>query len=152
MPSSELYSHPDRLLEDHLIGAAKLSEIFLLEKPAKIKEQLTDISRIIVLSHDIGKATAYFQEYLKADDKEKERLKNQKETKHSLLSAVCAYYLIKEIGADEPYPFFAFFTVRRHHGNLIDVIDGVLFDDNDGEVLHKQCKSIDDKKFSLFRI
>ena len=41
--SSKLYSHPGRLLEDHLIGVSNLSTLFLAEKPANIKEELTDI-------------------------------------------------------------------------------------------------------------
>ncbi|MCL4537847.1 MAG: CRISPR-associated helicase Cas3' [Nitrospirae bacterium] len=150
LPSSELYSHPNRLLEDHLTGAAKLAELFLAEKPTEIKKRLIGISRIIALSHDIGKATRFFQEYLNAEDREKERLKNLKETKHSLLSAVCAYHLTKQTTDDELLPFFAFVTVRRHHTNLIALSDEVaLYDGDDIEKLHNQVEGIDDKKFSI---
>lgn len=149
LSSSNLYSHPGILLENHLIGVANLSDLFLSEKPPEIRTRLNSLSKVIAITHDLGKATKFFQDYLNADKKEKERLKNQKETKHSLLSAVCAYYLAKELKTCEPYPFFAFFTVKRHHGNLIDVIDGILFDNNDIDVLDKQCRSIDDKSFSI---
>ncbi len=147
--SSKLYSHPGRLLEDHLIGVSNLSTLFLAEKPANIKEELTDISRIIALVHDIGKATGYFQEYLKADEQEKESFKSKKETRHSLFSSVCAYYLTKELRPESIYPFFAFLTVRRHHGNLRDILDDVIFDSRDAEILHKQLESIDNKAFSV---
>ena len=150
LPSSELYSHPNRLLEDHLTGAAKLAELFLAEKPTEIKKRLIGISRIIALSHDIGKATRFFQEYLNAEDREKERLKNLKETKHSLLSAVCAYHLTKQTTDDELLPFFAFVTVRRHHTNLIALSDeAALYDGDDIEKLHNQVEGIDDNKFSI---
>jgi len=146
--SSKLYSHPNILLENHLIGVAELSDLFLSEKPPEIKEKLNSICRIIALTHDIGKATKYFQDYLKADDKEKEKLKKNKETWHSLFSSVCAYYLTKESSlSNELYPVFAFLAIRRHHGNLRDVRDEVLFDDGDAELLHKQLKSITDEGF-----
>lgn len=148
LPFSELYSHPDRLLEDHLIGVANLSALFLAEKPQSIREQLTNVCRVIALSHDIGKATRYFQRYLLADEKEKPILKNQL-TKHSLLSAVCAYHLTKQITDDDLLPFFAFVTVRRHHTNLIALSDeSVLYDGDDIDKLHNQVRGIDDNKFS----
>ena len=75
--SSNLYSHPDSLLEDHLIGVSRLTDIFLSEKPKDIRDELSDIIRIIALIHDIGKATRYFQKYLFADEKEKEKLKTE---------------------------------------------------------------------------
>lgn len=147
--SSNLYSHHDSLLEDHLIGVSRLTDIFLSEKPKNIRDELSDIIRIIALIHDIGKATRYFQKYLFADEKEKERLKTE-ETHHSLFSAVCAYYLTKEIRNNGIYPLFAYITVRRHHGNLIDVSDEVsIFDDKDNVLLYKQLESIDDTAFAI---
>ncbi|MBI5193500.1 MAG: CRISPR-associated helicase Cas3' [Nitrospirae bacterium] len=149
MPSSNLYSHPERLLEDHLIGVAKLSELFLAEKPLTIQEQLSRVCKIIALSHDIGKATGYFQEYLVAEENEKARLKTNL-TKHSLFSAVSAYYLTTQITDDKLHPFFAFITVRRHHGNLIDISDEVTwYADDDIKTLQNQLKNIDDNKFSI---
>lgn len=151
LPSSNLYSHPERLLEDHLIGVAKCSELFLSEKPIEIKKQLTDVCRMIALSHDIGKATDYFQKYFFSDEKEKARLKNLPQTKHSLLSAVCAYYLCRELTKNNEFlPFFAFLTVRRHHGNLIDISDEVtLYAEDNVRILHGQVEGIDGNKFSI---
>ena len=146
--SSKLYSHPRIPLEDHLIGVAELSDLFLSEKPSEIRERLNSICRIIALTHDIGKATKYFQDYLNADDKEKGKLKKIKETWHSLFSSVCAYYLTKELSlSDELYPVFAFLAIRRHHGNLRDVRDDVLFDAEDAKLLHKQLESIEGEDF-----
>lgn len=150
LPSSNLYSHPGIPLEDHLIGVAELSDLFLSEKPSGIREKLKSICRIIALTHDIGKATRYFQDYLSANDKEKEKLKKAKETWHSLFSSVCAYYLTKELSlSDEIYPVFAFLAIRRHHGNLRDVRDDVLFDNSEAGLLHKQLGSIEDEGFSV---
>lgn len=150
LPSSNLYSHPGILLEDHLIGVADLSDLFLSEKPSEIKERLDSICRIIALTHDIGKATRYFQDYLNADEKEKEKLKKNEETWHSLFSSVCAYHLAKELFlSDEIYPVLAFLAIRRHHGNLRDVRDDVVFDNSGAELLHKQLESIANEGFSV---
>lgn len=147
--SSNLYSHPGILLEDHLIGVAELSDLFLSEKPLEIREKLKNLCKIIALIHDIGKATRYFQDYLNADENEKERLKKVKETWHSLFSSICAYHLSKELSlSDTLYPMFAFLTIRRHHGNLRDVRDDVILNNDDAELLYKQLASIDDEKFS----
>ncbi len=149
MPSSNLYSHPGRLLEEHLTGVSKLSALFLAEKPLIIQDQLSNVCKIIALSHDIGKATKFFQEYLTAEEKDKTRIKNFPETRHSLLSAVCSYYLTKQITNDDLLPFFAFVTVRRHHGNLIDISDEVtLYADDNIKILHNQAEGIDGNKFS----
>ncbi|MFZ5997249.1 MAG: CRISPR-associated helicase Cas3' [Nitrospirota bacterium] len=151
LPASNLYSHPDRLLEDHLAGAAGLLELFLAEKPAEIQRQLAATCKIIALSHDIGKATGYFQRYLFAEEKEKARIKNMPETKHSLLSGICTFYLCRELKmAGDLLPFFAFVTVRRHHSNLINISDEVsLYADDDVKILRRQIESIDDNKFSI---
>ena len=70
MLSSKLYSHPGRLLEDHLIGVARLSELFCQDKLLPNQSALKEITKIIALSHDLGKATSFFQDYLNADDKD----------------------------------------------------------------------------------
>lgn len=154
MPSSKLYSHPGRLLEDHLIGVARLSELFCQDKLLPNQSTLKEITKIIALCHDLGKATSFFQDYLNADDKNKERLKNQEETHHSLFSAVCAYFLVRDQlekngGEVGYYPFFAFEAVKRHHGNLRDVTDEAIFDDKDEKVLTCQLESISEAKFSV---
>lgn len=154
MPSSKLYSHPDRLLEDHLIGVARLSELFCQDKLLPNQSELKEITKIIALSHDLGKATSFFQDYLNADDKDKERLKNQKETHHSLFSAVCGYFLVKNQlekngGGVGYYPFFAFEAVKRHHGNLRDVTDEAIFNGKDEKLLSYQLESIPEAKFSV---
>lgn len=154
LPSSNLYSHPNKLLEDHLINVAKLMENFLLEKPVSIQNELKDIIRIIGLTHDLGKATRYFQEYLLAEEPVKLKLKSEYSA-HSLFSAVCTYFLVKEIchrtnNKNKLMPLFAYIVVRRHHDDLIDVMDELSqFDKRNLQVLKKQLDSIDDNSFSV---
>ncbi|VVB92955.1 CRISPR-associated nuclease/helicase Cas3 [uncultured archaeon] len=154
LPSSDLYSHPGRLLEDHLIGVANLSELFCQDKLFPEKEILKRLVRIIALSHDLGKSTTFFQNYLKAEEKEKIKLKNQPETRHGFFSAVCAYYLVKEYldrtkGNAGYYPFFAFEVVKRHHGNLRDLKDEVFFDEDDKILINNQLKNIKEENFII---
>lgn len=154
LPSSNLYSHPGRLLEDHLIGVANLAELFCQDKRFPEKESLKQLTRIIALSHDLGKATTFFQDYLKADEKEKIKLRNQPETRHGLFSAVCAYYLVKELlnrtnAGVGYYPFFAFEVVKRHHGNLRDVMDEAIFDEKDEKLVSKQLENISEENFII---
>ncbi len=147
LPSSNLYSHQGKLLEDHLKNVAKFMELFLNEKPVSIRGEISPIVRVIGLSHDIGKATNSFQKYLFAEEREKIKQK----TKHSLFSAICGYYLCKELNMkNNLLPLFAYVTVRRHHGDLIDIRDEVsLFDENDVNFLLSQIDDIDDESFNI---
>ena len=154
LPFSNLYSHPDKLLETHLIGVAKLAEFFCNDKLWPEQEILKGVARIIALSHDLGKATKFFQNYLKAAERDKERLRNQPETHHGLFSAVCAYFLVKELltknkSAVGYYPVFAFEVVKRHHGNLQDLMDEAIFDDKDKKLLSKQLGNIEKETFTI---
>ncbi len=153
--SSDLYSHPGRLLEDHLTGVANLAGIFFKDKHIADQENLKTISRIIGLSHDLGKATTFFQTYLLAENSDKKKLKNRPETSHGLFSAVCAFYLVKEYlkqsGSDDKsyYPLFAFEVVKRHHGDLRYLLEETIINEDDKKLLDKQLDSIDTPKFDI---
>jgi len=142
--SSELFSHPGKLLEEHLVNVSKLCINFLKEKPIEIQQKLEKIIKVIGLAHDLGKATETFQEYLK-----KEKVQTTQKPRHSLFSALCTYYLVKETKpADELYPFFAYVVVRRHHDDLIDVKDEIsLIDEREQDNLFNQLKDINPIKF-----
>ncbi len=108
--SYKLYSHyggkfPDgRLLVDHLRG---VSEIALdIHRQHGIKEDIEDVIRVICMCHDFGKASRYFQDYLK--EKYYGELKN-----HGEISAHFAYYMLPE-----KYKLLGFICVKRHHGDM----------------------------------
>lgn len=159
MYSSNLLSHPGKLLENHLINVSKFTEIFLNEKPKYIVENYNKLCKVVALSHDIGKATKFFQNYLKMVSKnvpdkeineEIKRLKNLPETKHSLFSALCGYFLAKELKlSNELLPFFAFIAIKKHHGDLSDISYEAIIEEKDIDNLYKQLESIDDKNFSI---
>jgi len=154
----KLFSHrnPDKLLYEHLKNTANLSKKIIDEKVLNLdnidKGILSNISFIIGLSHDIGKATNYFQEYLKVKDEGKKNfLKNKPETHHSFLSSLFTYYLVKNYIECNNYkeqifinylPIISFFVVKRHHSNLHNADDEVYLDEDEERVIENQLNDI----------
>ncbi|MEH6658125.1 CRISPR-associated helicase Cas3' [Leeuwenhoekiella marinoflava] len=141
-------SHPGIPLVNHLSQVAKNCLKIANENTTdfgfdrKIK---ADLLFICGFYHDSGKATSYFQNYLKNPDKPHNSLKN-----HSLPSAVFVFYVtqkyLRESGLTKDEKFLlsviCFIVVRRHHGNLgnFNIELGI---DHFKEDLEKQFKSID---------
>ncbi|MDN5317287.1 MAG: CRISPR-associated endonuclease/helicase Cas3, partial [Thermoanaerobacterium sp.] len=156
---SSLYSHPNKYLEDHLSGSAHLIEKFSDESSTYLLDDklISRLTKVIALCHDLGKSTRYFQDYLFADDSKKKDMKSMKETHHSLISAVIAFFVIKEeISKHAAYndvktllPFIAYIVVKKHHGNLNDVVTEASLDDSDIDTMKSQLQSIDEKRFSI---
>lgn len=158
---SNLYSHPDKPLEVHLINVANIAMKNLEDNPIESlyilnKDQIRRLVRICGLCHDLGKATEYFQKYLFSDEIEQERLKAMKETHHSLLSSVISFFAVskefendKDLDKDQRLipSFIAYLSIKRHHGDLEDILVESILDDEDEELLNKQIDSIDENKF-----
>lgn len=157
LSSCRLLSHPDKPLKDHLFNTAKESEKILSPKEINLKiekEFLMDVSYLIGLCHDFGKATQYFQDYMgESDEKKKMIMKNKPETNHGLLSAIFTYFVLQEYlkpncVSESLFPIMGYLIVKRHHGNLKDISAEILDlrklkDGEDGrEILDKQIKSI----------
>lgn len=156
---SELYSHPGKPLEEHLVNVARLAEMNLEQCPTDIfkgieRELLFRTIRIAALCHDIGKATVYFQNYLFAPEGEKAKLKARRETNHGLLSAVAAFFVAKnQLEEKDPLlPFVIFLAVKKHHGDFEDVVYEAAVEEKDVEILLRQVESIDEKKFEILSI
>jgi len=155
---NRLKSHPDKLLYEHLQKVGDLCQKNLSLKKLNIDEYvdfnvLRDISYLIGITHDFGKSTLYFQDYLQEQDEIKKiELKNKPETHHGFISALFTYYVTKQYLSEkslvkEKYyqylPVISFLVVKRHHGNLINVLDEVIdFDQNNEEIFLKQANSI----------
>jgi CRISPR-associated endonuclease/helicase Cas3 len=159
--SCNLYSHPGKLLKEHLFNVGyssretlTLKEIDLSELQIK-KDILVDLSYLIGICHDLGKATEYFQNYIKeTDEKKRMQMKSRPETKHGLLSAIFTYFVLREYlkgqqALNEPlcdiFSVMSYLIVKRHHGNLRDAYFEILDlrEDRDLEVLDRQIQSID---------
>lgn len=127
--SYKLLSHPNKRLVDHLRKVGELCSKTVSNKSLNINEAdlLKDTAYIIGITHDLGKATNFFQKYItEMDDKKKKSLKAMDSTHHGLLSAFFTYSVIKEYlkqsgrigGISEYLPIICFLAVKRHHGNL----------------------------------
>jgi len=116
--SFQLKSHPERYLVEHISNVAETckrfapSQTFSAElDPTEIRETL----HIIGASHDVGKATKYFQEYVVSGKVTSPLLKS-----HSFLSSLYAYYAASQAGfkLGGILPTYAQLTVFSHHGIL----------------------------------
>ncbi len=162
--SFKLKSHPDsqdgriRTLVDHLRRVGQLSRKTVTEKSLNIddKDLLTDAAYLIGVTHDLGKATKFFQEYIvEKDEKKKKSLKAKDNTHHGLLSAFFTYSVIKEYlrqsgkegGLSDYLPILSFLVVKRHHGNLMNAMDELSEVNAENEkilkVAEEQIASID---------
>ncbi len=141
MYSFKLIARPDELLIDHLVKVAEIS----IERFRSIKHNLTEILNqkdwknlvyITGFSHDFGKATSFFQKYVKAEPLKQAKLRNHPETHHGLLSGVFTYWIITNY-LNQPnvktehnlttfLPFLFFLIVKKHHGNLTNPVDDEL--------------------------
>ena len=86
LSSFKLKSHPDILLVDHIDRVHKCGiQIF---KRNKLFLEDLDFLKVILVGHDLGKATRYFQEYI-LKIKSHGSLKN-----HGFLSALMTYCIL----------------------------------------------------------
>lgn len=154
LSSYELLSHPEKQLIQHLSNVASLCRTTVSVKKMNFepldKEELDDIAFILGACHDFGKATSFFQKYIReTDQKRKLSLKNNPHTQHGLISAVFTYYVLKEYINEkkESYsfiPIFGFLAVKRHHGNLDNpVFELVDLDEDKIDTLNEQAKAVD---------
>ncbi|WP_048135782.1 CRISPR-associated helicase/endonuclease Cas3 [Methanolobus tindarius] len=159
MSSYELLSHPEKTLYIHLKNVADISRITINSKNLNFENLdvniLADISYIIGACHDFGKATHYFQDYIRErDEQRKLTLKNNPLTQHGLISAVFAYYVLKQYLKEKNeelffIPLFGYLAVKRHHGNLDNpIFELVALDDDKIEYLKKQAEAIDPKQIT----
>ncbi|MDQ7056005.1 MAG: CRISPR-associated helicase Cas3' [Persephonella sp.] len=150
MKPSDLLSHPDKFLEKHISQVYKTGKS-LLENEKIDDEILKDILTIIIFSHDIGKSTSFFQEYIRGE----KSFKNKPETKHSLLGGIIGFYLteryLKSKNIESPFlSGLSFVLPKRHHSDLKYFYEDLILSDEEIEVLKNQINSIDREKFKAF--
>lgn len=164
---NDLKSHLDKTLFDHLENVGRRSKEILESKKLDLNdfidfETLKDVSYLIGVSHDFGKSTDYFQEYIEErDDTKRRKLKNKPETHHAFISSLFAYFVIskylskRKLIEKKRYkylPIISFLVVKRHHGNLDNALDETYdccVDDNEKfEVVKRQINAIDFEKLN----
>ncbi len=117
----KLLSHPNKLLYDHLKAVGDLSRKFVKEKLIEHVEHLSEVSYLIGISHDFGKANEMFQRKIK------ENYKTGK-ADHAMISGIWTYFVIKNyisaknIKIDNlNLPIISYLVVSRHHSDLRDI-------------------------------
>ncbi len=131
--SFKLRSHPDKLLVDHLRKVGEMCRGTVAESARNLDNVrvLEDVAYIIGATHDLGKATGFFQEYLGEMDEKKRILRSRETTKHGLLSSLFTYAVVRrylEKGKSDTsgaLPLISFIAVRRHHGDLTNALDEI---------------------------
>src|SRR5665648_68703 len=122
--SFNLLARPDKPLRDHLQRVSELCSKLCMEPKLNLEsidltqDKLAKTLEIVGWYHDFGKATTFFQEYIhETDEQRKRKLKNRKETHHSLISAVFTYYVLKnqyylfDSPLDEVMPLIGYLVV-----------------------------------------
>lgn len=117
---SELWSHPNKKLEDHLRNCGSFSKSSFLSLNFEDNELFSEISFLIGISHDFAKSTSFFQDYLRNGHKTKYR-------DHSFLSSIFTFYVVKNylnnhnVSFDSDLAIISYIVVLAHHGNLKNV-------------------------------
>lgn len=148
-----MFSHPNKELKLHLNNVKKLGmNIFENRKTIwSNNNQIIKILEIILGTHDFGKATKYFQEYIIDTENEKFKKSPYKDLKkHGEFSALWTYYLvIKEIG-NEKLALIAYMIVRKHHGDLTDFKpEEIVLQGGEKEPFFNQLENFDFEYFNL---
>ena len=158
LSSYELLSHPQKFLRMHLEGVGEITKQTIIDRRLDLPDiddtTIREIAHILGVCHDFGKATPFFQEYIReTDEKRRAYLKNQPKTKHGLISAIFTYFVLNKYLAHKNedlwyLSFFGFLIVKRHHGNLKNPATELvsLIDEQTIDVLVEQAESIDTPK------
>ena len=118
----KLISHPkegelkEKSLYEHLHSVADNSYHEIKKHTLNLslinKENIQRLSFLIGLFHDFGKATSWFQKYIRGLDK------SSKFTEHSFFSAIIGFYAVKREFNSDLWAYVAFQVIFRHHQNL----------------------------------
>ncbi|KXS40412.1 MAG: CRISPR-associated HD domain-containing protein [Candidatus Frackibacter sp. T328-2] len=144
----QLYSHPDKLLKDHLFNVYQLGMKKFENKELNFNnlEKIKLVTKIVLISHDFGKSNKFFQRKLnlkmegQENGEEYKRLDNDSKSNHSLLSSLFTYYIADELVDNNLLSLLGMIVVYRHHGNLKNFRDMVRI--KEWGVLEEQFNNI----------
>jgi len=166
--SYKLESRPGQLLIDHLTNTSVACSKSIQKTSFKFSPEITpvalgDIAGLIGFTHDLGKATQFFQDYITEDDEQKKRsMRNDEKTHHGFLSSLFTYYIVhdyingKDLMKHPLYvflPIISWLIVKKHHGNPVNLKDEILSINpinNPGklDIIKKQLNSVNAEEFN----
>ncbi|HOM03576.1 MAG TPA: CRISPR-associated helicase Cas3' [Acetivibrio sp.] len=146
-----LLSHPGKPLLDHLRNVFLIGDCIFMQKKTEFEsfsnDEVRQLNRLNLLTHDLGKSTSYFQEYIRSLDSN--RQKNDEKKRHGLLSGILSFKIVNTDMKNEVLAFLSYIVVSKHHGelddfaNFISVLSG---DVKNISLLKQQFESIDRDK------
>lgn len=118
------YSHPPEdghegvYLRDHLDDVAQRARAIVPEEATTpVGESLQHVVATLAYVHDFGKATTFFQEYLRHDKEPQYKPCRY----HAPIGSFAAYYALDAQGFETETCLAGFVAVAKHHGRLPDV-------------------------------
>jgi len=122
-------------LKDHILGvqnrALSLFDKLKFDFPSFNREELREVISVASLFHDFGKATSFFQDYISNPEKPSTE-GNRKKRSHGLISSLLTFGILKEkFPANLILQLFGLIIVRKHHGNLENFINLLIFNESD---------------------
>ncbi|GCF16076.1 hypothetical protein Harman_40110 [Haloarcula mannanilytica] len=114
-------ARPSQSLRDHLHGVATNAEQLV---PADAESAYGDdwqtVMRALAWTHDAGKLTTYFQQYLESG--ERSHAPRDEHTYHGFVSALLAAHVLYSLDVSAAMRTAGFYAVARHHGVLPTVV------------------------------
>ncbi len=140
-----IISHPGKPLVEHLWG---VTNIALADMPLTCKH-LTDVVATATKLHDIGKANAFFQKYIKETNASaRKSMHNDKHTHHAKVSAVIALYSwLDRHPQSYREAVILYMAIEKHHGNLKKPRFDITKEDVD--IMKRQLASINPEDLQL---
>lgn len=145
----EIISHPGKPLIGHLSRVAGEAAAFAQRAalPGSLlpRREMVLLARIAGACHDLGKATPWFQHYIRHPEEPTDERKN-----HAHPSAIIAWYIAGELlaGAESLSqllgPLMVYTAVRRHHGNLKNLDKELKLRAQDRDLLCLQVGALPD--------
>jgi CRISPR-associated endonuclease/helicase Cas3 len=137
-------------LRKHLQDVASVSIGTIQQKQLNFslpQNVIEDISFIISICHDFGKATKYFQDRLDSD-----KLRSS-HTNHALLSAIAGFIVSMDYlknkkddldnGWKSFIPLMVFYIIAHHHISLGDLSESIGKPENEKQIFKEQINKID---------
>jgi CRISPR-associated endonuclease Cas3-HD len=106
---NQVLAHPSETVEEHINEVMEKSGCEISD--SLIDKELLDI---IIRTHDFGKHTSWYQEYIRDVENYS---KSDKMKRHSFLGAITAMFVAREVGYNEHKQVLAFYAVAKHHGH-----------------------------------
>jgi CRISPR-associated endonuclease/helicase Cas3 len=150
-------------LKDHIEQVINASSYLISKKSLHFngiaKEDIETISILIAACHDFGKATSYFQEYIKSKIDGPQYTESEKDKSHSLISGLFGWHVVEkwiqnsrniELRWKQFLPFAVFLSIDGHHGFYSSIEDALRKIDEvvESGLLQRQIMSIQPEIFS----